>query len=92
MRLLGRINQIERKVMAIKGVMDNTIEIPIGVWYSDLETGEVIQDSGPTCRVPIEQKNAFGVMLVPAPCDKATWPKVIAKCEAYQAQLQSEIE
>lgn len=91
MRLRGRINQIERRAAAIKDVVDNTCEVPTGVWYAD-ENGDVIPDSGPTQRVPKDQANSYGILLAPMSVDDEGFSEVVKKCEEYQETLQQQIE
>ena len=90
MKLVGRINQIERRVAAIKDEHENTVCVPTGVWHCD-EDGNGIPNSGPTARVPKEQRGAFGVLLTRPPCaDKEEFAAEIQRCNEYQRQLEAE--
>lgn len=90
MRLRGRLNQIERKIEAIKEERESTVPVAAGVWFAD-EQGDIIPDSGPVTRVPREQSKAFGVLLVPAPISKEDWPKEAERCTKYQQKLEQEL-
>jgi len=67
MRLLGRLNKIENQIVAIKAEFDDSVEIPVGVWHCD-GNGQIVEGSGPTQRVPIEERDVFGTMLLRLPC------------------------
>ena len=68
MRLRGRLNQIEKKISALKDEQESTVPVPTGVWFAD-ENGDIIPDSGPATRVPKEEADVFGIMLVPQLCE-----------------------
>jgi len=83
MRLRGRLNQIERRITAIKAEFDDTELVATGVHYLD-DDGKIIP-GGPASRVPIEQVNVFGVLLVPEPCqDREEFEAEYQKMAALQ--------
>jgi hypothetical protein len=86
----GRLNQIQRRVAAIKEEVDNSVLVATGVWRCDA-SGEVIPDSGSMQRLPREGSNAYGVLLVPAPVSKEDWPEVVKRCEEYQQQIEQDL-
>jgi len=91
MHLRSKIDRLQSRAREITSERDDNIEIPIGVWHADRETGEVIPDSGPTRRVRREQRGAFGILLTRPPCtDKQEFAAEIARCNAYQKQLEAE--
>jgi len=90
MRLRGRLNQIERKIKAIKEERESIILVATGVWFAD-EQCDIIPDSGPVTRVHGKQNKAFafGILLVPRHIEKENWPEVVKRCSEYQETLQN---
>ncbi len=93
MNLRSRLNRLENQIAGIKAEQDHTVQVPCGVWYADRETGAVIPGSGPTARVPREQENAFGILLVPEPCaNEEEFAAEIERCERYQETLRNQTD
>ena len=74
MNYRARLNSLENKAKEIKAEVDSTVPVACGVWHMD-EAGDIIKDSGPTCRVPKQQAHSFGILLAPKPMSTAAWSK-----------------
>jgi hypothetical protein len=89
MSLNSRINKIQNQVSALRAEHDDTVPVMTGVVTID---GKGNMSGGTITRVPKDQADAFGVMLVPEQQTEEDWRKRSAEFHKHQATDQAKLK
>jgi hypothetical protein len=91
MNLRSRVDSLLSRAVSIQYGQDETILIPVGVWFLD-ENGDIIENSGRMSRVLKCQKDIFGILAASEPVSKEDFQDRAKICRKWQAEVKENYE